>query len=64
MVLTILIAINVKQSGSIANIEQNNILCDRKTIFWPYKMEKVFLLFHNLKKNFKHEAKGTDTVIH
>ena len=37
----------LKLSGSMASIEQNNILCDSKKYFGPLKI-KVFLLFHNL----------------
>ena len=48
----------------MANIEQNNILCDSKKMLLTTQNEKVFVVFHNfiLKKTFQHEVKGTDTV--
>ena len=44
----------------MANIEQNNILCDSKKILLTPQNEKVLLVFHNLfwKKTFEHEVKG------
>ena len=54
----------LKLSGLMANIEENNMLCDsKKRLFTPHN-EKVFLLIHNLfwKKPSKHEIKGTYTV--
>ena len=49
----------------MANIEQNNILCDSKKILLTPQNEKVSLVFYNLflKKTFQHEVKGPDTVL-
>ena len=38
---------NWTQVCSMANIEQNNILCDSKKILLTPQNEKVFLVFHN-----------------
>ena len=40
--------VELKLSGSMANIEQNSILCDSKKILLTPQNEKVFLFFHNL----------------
>ena len=40
--------VELKLSGSMANIEQNRILCDSKKILLTPQNEKVFLFFHNL----------------
>ena len=49
----------------MANIEQNNILCDSKKILLTHQNEKVFLVFHDFfkKKTFEHEVNGTDIVL-
>ena len=40
--------LELKLSGSMANIEQNNILCDSKKILFTPQNAKVVLLFHKL----------------
>ena len=46
--VTVLQLLELRLSDSMANIEQNNTLCDSKKILLTSQNEKVFLLFHNL----------------